>query len=123
MEPCSCIDLSVCHVSRGRANKRMRRSCQRLDFSTRFILLHAAMRLNDFVEAKYFANLDVQGARRNLLEQILKRHPHEVFRFANIRYQANRGGYRLHGSAILEGPFVPNDPGHAHDCRRLGLAA
>jgi hypothetical protein len=36
---------------------------QHHDLSTRFVLLHAAMRLNDFVKVKDFPNLDVQRAR------------------------------------------------------------
>ena len=80
------------------------------------------MRLNDFVELKRFANLDAQRARRNLLDQILKRHPHEVFRFACIRGQTDRSRYRLHGSKILEGPLVPDDSGHAHDATLFGAA-
>ena len=45
------------------------------DLSTRFVLLHAAMRLNDFVKVEGFADLDVQCAHCDLLDQILERRP------------------------------------------------
>src|SRR5580692_8624513 len=92
-----CLDTSGCPLS------------QHHYFSAGFILLHAAMRLNDFVEVERFANLDTQCARRDLLSKILKRHPHEVFRFACVCCQADRCGYCLHGSEILEGPLVADD--------------
>jgi hypothetical protein len=44
---------------------------QHHDLSTRFVFLHAAMRLSNLVEVERFANLDAQCARRNLLNQIL----------------------------------------------------
>ena len=51
----------------GRMGACAQRLSQHYNLSTRFVLLHAAMRLNDFVEVERFANLDVQCARRNLL--------------------------------------------------------
>ena len=44
---------------------------QHHDLSTRFVLLHAAMRFNDLVKVKDFADLDMQCARCDLLDQNL----------------------------------------------------
>jgi hypothetical protein len=55
------------------------------------------------------ADLNTERPGSDLLNEVLQRHPHEVLRFACIRCQADRSGYRLHRSKILEGPFVPDD--------------
>src|SRR6267378_5919535 len=79
------------------------------DLSTRFVFLHAAMRLNDLVKVGDPADLDVQRARRDLLDQFFERRPHEIFRFAGIGGQADRRRNRLHWSKIVERPFVANN--------------
>src|ERR1700716_3562645 len=85
------------------------------DLSARLILLHAAMGLSDLVEVKGFADLDVQCARSDLLNQILERRPHEIFRFASIGGQADCSRDSHHWGEIVEGPFVADNAGHAHD--------
>jgi hypothetical protein len=62
------------------------------DLSARVVLLHAAMGLSDLVELEGLADLDVQCARCDLLDQILERRPHEIFRFASIGGQAKQLG-------------------------------
>ena len=51
---------------------------------TRFVLLHAAVRLNDLVKVKNFADLDEQTAHCDLLDQFFERSAHEIFRFAGV---------------------------------------
>src|SRR5260370_42432170 len=74
------------------------------DLSARLVLLHAAMGLSDLVEVEGFAALDVQCARCDLLDQILQRCPHEIFRFASIGGQADRSRDSLHWAGIGSGP-------------------
>jgi hypothetical protein len=57
------------------------------------------------------ADLGVQRARRDLLDQILERRPHEIFQFAGIGGQADRSGNRLHWAEIVERPFVADQSG------------
>src|SRR5216684_6165744 len=92
------------------------------DLSARLVLLHAAMRLSDLVEVEGLADLDVQCACCDLLDQILERRPHEIFRFACIGGQADRSGDSLHWGEIVEGPFVTDNAGHANDAALLGAA-
>src|SRR5260370_26017479 len=89
------------------------------DLSARLVLLHAAMGLSDLVEVEGFPDLDVQCARCDLLDQILERCPHEIFRFASIGGQAARSRDSLHWGEIVEGPFVPDNAGHANDAALL----
>src|ERR1700688_780805 len=89
------------------------------NLSTGFVLLHAPVCLNDLVKVEDLANLSMERPGSDLLNEVLQRHPHEVFRFACIRCQADRSGYRVHRGKILERPFVPDDPGHAHDAALL----
>lgn len=49
------------------------------DLSSGFVLLHAPMCLNNFVEVKNLADLDVECTCSDLLDQFFERHPHEVF--------------------------------------------
>ena len=49
------------------------------NLSSRLVLLHAAMRLNDVVKMKYLPDLNVQRALRDLIGQFLKGHSHKVF--------------------------------------------
>jgi|SRR5580704_6299390 hypothetical protein len=60
------------------------------DLPARLVLLHAAMGLSDLVEVEGFADLDMQCARCDLLDQILEQRPHEIFRFASIGGEADR---------------------------------
>src|ERR1700675_854281 len=90
------------------------------DLSTRFVLLHAAMRLNDFVKVEGFADLDVQRTRGDLLDQFFERCPHEIIRFAGIARKADRSGDRFHWGEIVERPFVADNAGHATDATLLG---
>src|SRR5712671_3704498 len=90
------------------------------DLSARLVLLHAAMGLSDLVEVEGFADLDAQCARSDLLDQILERRPHEIFRFASIGGQADRSRDSLHWGEIVEGPFVADNAGHAYDAALLG---
>src|ERR1700675_2858189 len=75
------------------------------DLSARLVLLHAAMGLSDLVEVESFADLDVLCARCDLLDQIIERRPHEIFRFASIGGQANGSRDSLHWGEIVEGHF------------------
>src|SRR6267154_1994155 len=68
------------------------------DLSARLVLLHAAMGPNELVEVENPADLDVQRARRDVLDQFFERRPHEIFRFAGIGGQADRRRNRLHWS-------------------------
>src|SRR5258708_8825335 len=90
------------------------------DLSARLVLLHAAMGLSDLVEVEGFADLDAQCARSDLLDQILERRAHEIFRFASIGGQADRSRDSLHWGDIVEGPFVADNAGHATDAAPLG---
>src|SRR5580704_18147625 len=92
------------------------------DLSTRFILFHTSMCLDDLLKTENFADLDAQCIRSDLFNQILKRRPHVIFRFAGIGGQADRTRYRLHWGKIIEGPFVADDPSHAHDAVLFGAA-
>jgi hypothetical protein len=60
--------------------------------SARFVLLHAPMCLGDLVKMEDLADLHVECAGSDLLDQFLERCAHEVFRFACIRCKADRGG-------------------------------
>src|SRR6266853_2331416 len=71
------------------------------DLSARLVLLHAAMDLSDRVEVKSFADLDVQCACGDTLDQVLEWHPHEIFRFASI---GDHSRDSLHWGEIVEGP-------------------
>src|SRR5260370_32610682 len=90
------------------------------DLSARLVLLHAAMGLSDLVEVEGFADLDAQCAPSDLLDQILERRPHEIFRFASIGGQADRSRDSLHCGEIVEGPFVADHAGHANYAALLG---
>ncbi len=90
------------------------------DLSSRLVLLHATMGLNDLVEVESFADLDVQCARCDFLDQILERHPHEIFRFSSIGGQADRGRDSLHWGEVVERPFVADNARHANDAALLG---
>src|SRR5467141_1850812 len=90
------------------------------DLSTRFVLFHAAMRLNDLVKVEGFADLDVQRTRGDLLDQFFERRPHEIIRFARIARKADRSGDRLHWGEIVERPFVADNAGHANDAALFG---
>src|SRR5216684_2709639 len=90
------------------------------DLSARLVLLHAAMGLSYLVEMEGLADLHVQCARCDLLDQILERSPHEIFRFANIGGQADRSRDSFHWGEIVEGPFVADNAGHANDAALLG---
>src|ERR1700728_1244105 len=57
---------------------------QHHNLSTRFILFHASMCLDDLLKMENLADLDTQCIRSDLFNQILKRRPHEIFRFAGI---------------------------------------
>src|SRR5882672_5682414 len=57
---------------------------QHHDLSTRLVLLHATMRLDDLVELESPADLYPQRAGRYLFDQFLERRPHEVFCFSGI---------------------------------------
>src|SRR5580700_248172 len=92
------------------------------DLSTRLVLLHAAMGLSDLVEVEGFADLDVQCASCDLLDQILERCPHEIVRFASIGGQIDRSWNSLHWSEIVEGPFVADNAGHTNDAALFGAA-
>ena len=78
------------------------------------------MGLSDLVEVEGFADLDVQCARCDLLDQLLERRPHEIFRFAGIGGQADRRRDSLHWGEIVEGPFVADNAGHANYAALLG---
>lgn len=80
------------------------------------------MRLDDLVEMENLAELDVQGTRCDLIDQFLKGRPHEVFRFSGIGGQADRGRDRIHGSEILERPFIADYASHANDPTLFGAA-
>jgi hypothetical protein len=54
------------------------------DLPTRFVLLHAAVRLNDLLKVKNFGDLDAQTAHCDLLDQFFERSPHKIFRFAGV---------------------------------------
>src|SRR5580698_7829540 len=69
---------------------------QHHDLSTRFILFHTSMGLDDLLKTENFADLDAQCIRSDLFNQILNRRPHEIFRFAGIGRQADCSRYRLH---------------------------
>src|ERR1700693_1766245 len=90
------------------------------DLSARLVLLHAAMGLSYLVEVEGFADLDVQCASCDLLDQILERCPHEIFRFASIGGQADRSRDSFHWGEIVKGPFVADNAGHANDAALLG---
>src|SRR5712692_9585838 len=77
-------------------------------------------RASQRVEVEGFADLDAQCARSDLLDQILERRPHEIFRFASIGGQADRSRDSLHWGEIVEGPFVADNTGHANDAALLG---
>jgi hypothetical protein len=79
------------------------------------------MRLRDLVKVEGPADLGVQRARRDLLDQILERRPHEIFQFAGIGGQADRSGNRLHWAEIVERPFVADQSGR--EDRGADLAA
>src|ERR1700721_2265184 len=64
--------------------------------SPRFVLFHAAMRVNDLLKVEGFADLDVHRTRSDLLDQFFERRPHEIFRVAGIARKADRSGDRLH---------------------------
>jgi hypothetical protein len=81
------------HVA-GAVRSCLRRPFQHHNFSACFVLLHAAVRLNDFIELKGFADLDVQCARRDLLNKILNRYPHG-------RTDSRRGG-----PEVIAGSFI-----------------
>src|SRR5258708_24567562 len=92
------------------------------DLSPSFVFLHATMRLDDFVEVEGLANLDVQCGPCDLIDQFLKGCPHEVFRFSGIGGQADRSRDRVHGSEILERPFIADYASHANDPTLFGAA-
>src|SRR5260221_13641496 len=104
-------------LSRSRSRALL---AQHDDLSARLVLLHAAMGVSDLVEVEGFADMDVQCARCDLLDQILERRPHEIFRFAGIGGQADRSRDSLHWREIVEGPFVADNAGHANDAALLG---
>src|SRR5216684_4864077 len=89
------------------------------DLSARLVLLHTAMGLSDLVEVEGFADLDVQCARYDVLDQILERRPHEIFRFARIGGQADRSRASLPWGEIVAGTFVADTAGHANDAALL----
>lgn len=93
---------------------------QHHNLSTRFVLFHAAMRLNDFVKVKDFADLDVQCARCDLLDQFIERRAREIFRFAGIGGQADCSRDCLHRGEIVERPFVADHTRHANDPALFG---
>src|SRR5258708_37778581 len=95
---------------------------QHNDLSPSFVFLHATMRLDDFVEVESLANLDVQWAPCDLIDQFLKGGPHEVFRFSGIGGQADRSRDRVHGSEILERPFIADYASHANAPTLFGAA-
>jgi hypothetical protein len=66
------------------------------------------MCLNDLVKVKDFANLNVQRARCDLLDQFIERRPHKIFRFAGIGGQVDCSRDRLHRGEIV-GPLVADD--------------
>src|SRR5271170_2571005 len=80
------------------------------------------MRLNDFIKVEGPANLNVQRALRDLLDQFLEWHPHEVLRLAGITGKVDRGRDLLHRSKVVERPFVSDDAGHADDSVLFGAA-
>lgn len=57
---------------------------QNHNLSAGFVLLHAAMRLDNLVERKGLANLDVQLSRGDLLNELLKGCEHEIFCLASV---------------------------------------
>src|SRR6266404_4447174 len=90
------------------------------DLSARLVLLHAAMGLSDLVKLEGFAHLDVQCTCCDLLDQVLERGPHEIFRFASVGGQADRRRDSLHWGEVVEGPFVTDNAGHANDAALFG---
>src|ERR1700739_670462 len=60
------------------AGSRPLKSSQDDDLAARFVLLHAAVRLDDVVEFEHFADLDPQRPRGDLLYQFIERCQHEV---------------------------------------------
>jgi hypothetical protein len=78
------------------------------------------MCLNNLVKAEGFADLDVPGARCDLLDQISERRPYEIFQFTGVGCKADRSRDRLHWSEIVEGPFVTDNAGHGNDAALFG---
>ena len=78
--------------------------------------------LYDLVKVKDFANLNVQCACCNLLDEFLKRHPHKIFGLTCVGGQTDRSRDRLHGREVLERPLIANYARHANNSTLLGTA-
>src|SRR6516165_43867 len=98
------------------------KSSQDDDLAARFVLLHAAVRLDDVVELEHLTDLHPQRARGNLLDQFIERCQHEILGPAIIGGQAHGSRDHVHRAKVVERPFVAHHSRHANDPTLLGAA-
>jgi len=75
------------------------------DLAAGFVLLHAAMRLDDLIELEDLADLDGHFLCGDLLNEIFEAGQHEVFGTAVIGRQAHGARNHVHRAEIVKGPL------------------
>ena len=102
----------------GRAPSRLPGEDDELSLGA--VLFHEAMGLDDLVQPEYSPDLHAVVPSFYLVDELLKRSPHEILGNANVGCQADRSRNGLHRRKALEVLLVADHPRHADDPVTLG---
>ena len=84
------------------------------------VLFHEAMGLDDLVKPQYSPDLHAAVPSFYLVDELLKRSPHEILDTASVGCQTDGGRNGFHRGETLKVPLVAGHSRHADDALTLG---